>query len=237
MNESAQALRDWPFPCHHLAYENAEVLLPLTDARNAAAEKATGDLLLFLDVDCIPAREMVAEYEKAYAQVPNAIAMGNVHYLPEKITADWTEDLLKRQSEPHPNRDITELASLTKEKSYGRFWSLSFALSQDLFNQLGGFSSGYSGYGAEDTDFAWKAKAQGIDLCWVPKALAFHQFHDSVVPPWHHFESVIYNAKVFYERWEEWPMGGWLKVFADEGYINWTLKGDRLDVIRLPAQV
>ncbi len=236
MNEPAQALGDWPFPCHHSTYENAEIPLPLTRARNAAAKRATGDLLLFLDVDCIPAKEMVAEYEKACEQVPNAIAMGNVYYLSEKITTDWTEDSLRGQSNPHPKRDITGFRPLTKEENYGLFWSLSFALSHSLFNQLGGFSNGYSGYGAEDTDFAWKARAKGIDLCWVPEAVTFHQFHASIVPPWHHFESIIHNAKVFYERWGEWPMGGWLKVFADEGYIHWALEGDRLEVIRLPVQ-
>ena len=237
MNEPAQALGDWPFPCHHLTYQNAEIPLPLPGARNAAAEKASGDLLLFLDVDCIPAKEMVAEYEKACEQMPNAIAMGNVHYLPEKIAADWTEESLKAQSDPHPNRDITGVTPLAKEENYGLFWSLSFALSRSLFNQLGGFSECYPGYGAEDTDFAWKARAKRIDLRWVPEALAFHQFHTSLVPPWHNFKSIIYNAKVFYERWGEWPMGGWLKIFADEGYIDWALEGDRLEIIRLPAQV
>ena len=235
MNEPAQSLGNWPFPCQHSTYESAEVPLPLTGARNAAA-KAAGDLLLFLDVDCIPAKEMVAEYEKACEQVPNAIAMGNVHYLPKKITTDWTENALRMQSAPHPKRDITDFASLAKEENYGLFWSLSFALSHTLFNQLGGFSDGYPGYGAEDTDFAWKARAKGIDLRWVPAALAFHQFHTSTVPPWHNFKSIIYNAKVFYQRWGEWPMDGWLKVFADEGYIDWTLEGDHLEIIRLPTQ-
>ena len=236
MNEPAQSLGEWPFRCQHLAYEQADIPLPLPAARNAAADRATGDLLLFLDVDCIPAKGMVAEYEQACEQMPNAIAMGNVHYLPKKIATDWDERSLKKQSAPHPKRDITGIAPLTKEGNYGLFWSLSFALSHELFDRLGGFSECYPSYGAEDTDFAWKAREQGIDLCWVPDALAFHQFHTSAVPPWHNFNSIVYNAKVFYERWGEWPMGGWLKVFADAGCIDWTLEGDRLEVIRLPAQ-
>lgn len=236
MNEPTNELGDWPFDCQHSTYEDTDVSLPLPGARNAAAQRATGDRLIFLDVDCIPAKDMLAEYEKACDQRPDAIAMGNVHYLPQKISSDWTENILRAESEPHPKRDISHLSSPTKEENYGLFWSLSFALTRDLFNQLGGFSDCYPSYGAEDTDFAWKARANGIDLIWVPQALAFHQFHTSVVPPWHNFKSIIYNAKVFYERWGEWPMGGWLQIFADEGYINWTLTGDRLEVIRLPAQ-
>ena len=236
MNEPAQEIGDWPFTCWHSTYNDSDEPLPLPGARNAAAQRATGDRLLFLDVDCIPARTMLAEYDKACDQRPDAIAMGNVHYLPHKISNNWTEDLLREKSEPHPKRDISNLSSLAKEENYGLFWSLSFALSRDLFDGLGGFSSCYPSYGAEDTDFAWKARAQGIDLIWVPEALAFHQFHPSPVPPWHNFKSITYNAKVFYERWGEWPMRGWLQVFANEGYIDWTLQGDRLEVIRLPAQ-
>ena len=235
MNEPAQELGNWPFDCQHSTYADAEVPLPLPGARNAAAHRATGDRLIFLDVDCIPAQDMLVEYEKACHQRPDAIAMGNVHYLPQKISSDWTEETLRVESKPHPKRDISHLSSIEKEENYGLFWSLSFGLSRDLFNQLGGFSDCYPSYGAEDTDFAWKARAQGIDLIWAPEALSFHQFHPSPVPPWHNFKSIIYNAKVFYERWEEWPMGGWLQVFADEGYIDWTLKGDRLEVIRLPT--
>lgn len=236
MNESAQVLEDWPFPCEHSTYENSNVLLPLPEARNAAAEKSSGDLLLFLDVDCIPAEEMIAEYEKACKDAPSAIAMGNVRYLPEKITTDWTEDSLKAKSAPHPNRDIDGVVPLAKEENYGLFWSLSFALSRPLFDRLGGFSECYPSYGAEDTDFAWKARAAGVDLRWVPAALAFHQFHTSEVPPWHNFKSIVYNARVFYARWGEWPMGGWLKVFAEEGYIDWTMESNRLEIVRLPKQ-
>ena len=236
MNEPAQGLGDWAFPCQHLTYEDSDVLLPLPGARNAAAESATGDLLLFLDVDCIPAREMVAAYEKACERMPGAIAMGNVHYLPQKIASNWTEQILRKQSNPHPKRNLSGLSSLTKEENYGLFWSLSFALSRALFDQLGGFSDCYLSYGAEDTDFAWKAREQGVDLRWVPEALAFHQFHTSVVPPWHNFKSIVHNAKIFYQRWGEWPMGGWLETFAKEGYINWSLEGDRLEVIQIPTQ-
>ena len=236
MNEPARTVGDWKFPCKHLTYENADISLPLTGARNAAAKYATGNLLLFLDVDCIPAKTMVSMYKKAFEQIPGAIAMGNVHYLPQKIFSNWTEQSLREQSAPHPKRDVSELASLSKEENYGLFWSLSFALSRTLFEQLGGFSDCYPSYGAEDTDFAWKAREQGVDLRWVPEALAFHQFHTSVVPPWHNFKSIVYNAKIFYQRWGEWPMGGWLDTFAKQGYINWSMEGDRLEVIQVPAQ-
>ncbi|WP_300342830.1 galactosyltransferase-related protein [Nesterenkonia sp.] len=40
---------------------------------------------------------------------------------------------------------------------YELFWSLSFAVRREVFDQIGGFDAGYTGYGAEDTDFAQHA--------------------------------------------------------------------------------
>ncbi|MEM8501539.1 MAG: glycosyltransferase [Cyanobacteria bacterium P01_D01_bin.1] len=239
MNEPAERPTNWPFACHHYRFDSKEDRLPLAKARNFAAKKAKGDLLLFLDVDCIPGTSLIEAYSKACQQVPGAIAMGAVQYLQKAVDIDWqdpaTESFLRSQSEPNPKRDISDLESLSTEPNYGLFWSLSFALYRSVFDQLGGFSDCYPGYGAEDTDLAWKARAQDVPLVWVPEAIAYHQYHHSTVPPWHNFDSIVHNAKVFYCRWHEWPMGAWLKVFADEGYIRWSQAGDWLEVVRSPS--
>jgi hypothetical protein len=239
MNELAQPIDDWPFSCRHYRYDSNETLLPLAQARNFAASKAIGEWLLFLDVDCIPGESLVTAYQAACEQMPEAITMSAVRYLRQSIDIDWqtatVESFLQSESEPNSKRDISALKKLSVETNYGLFWSLSFALHRSVFSQLGGFSDCYSGYGAEDTDFAWKARAQNVPLVWVPDAVAYHQFHHSTVPPWHNFDSIVHNAKVFYRRWREWPMGAWLQVFADEGYIKWSPVGDWLEVVRSPS--
>ena len=239
MNEPAESLGNWPFACHHHRFDSGDVALPLALARNFAAQMATGDLLLFLDVDCIPGATLVEPYAQACTQVPEAIAMGAVQYLQKSMDIDWqdpaTESFLHSQSKPNPKRDISSLSKLSLETNYGLFWSLSFALSRPVFDHLGGFSDCYPGYGAEDTDFAWKAREQNVPLVWVPQAMTYHQYHHSTVPPWHNFDSIVHNAQVFYRRWHEWPMSGWLKVFADEGYIRWSLAGDELEVLQSPS--
>lgn len=239
MNEPAEPVGDWPFICRHHRYDSDDTLLPLGQARNFAADQAVGEWLLFLDVDCIPGTSLVAAYEAACEQMPKAIAMGAVRYLKKTLDIGWQDEtiepFLQSQSEPNPKRDISNLKGLSKESNYGLFWSLSFALHRAVFDQLGGFSDCYPGYGAEDTDFAWKARAQNVPLVWVPDAIAYHQYHHSTVPPWHNFDSIVHNAKVFYQCWQEWPMGSWLQVFADEGYIKWSLGGDWLEVLRSPS--
>lgn len=238
MNEEpAELVEDLPFPCYQHAYNSDVSPLPLPRARNFAAEKATGDILLFLDVDCIPASVMVEAYGRASDQTAESITMGSVRYLQQTIIENWTEPALLSQSKPHPKRNISPVTPLVIEPDYGLFWSLSFCLHHNLFEQLGGFSECYPSYGAEDTDFAWKARARGIPLLWVPDALSFHQYHKSQTPPWNNFESIVCNARIFYRRWGHWPMESWLSVFAKEGYLDWTVEGDRLEVIRTPAKV
>lgn len=239
MNEPAEPIGDWPFSCCHYRYDSDKTLLPLAQARNFAASKAIGEWLLFLDVDCIPGESLVAAYQVACKQMPEAITMSAVRYLRRAIDIDWqtatVESFLQSESEPNAKRDISSLSNLSLEPNYGLFWSLSFALHRSVFERLGGFSDCYPGYGAEDTDFAWKARAQNVPLVWVPDAVAYHQFHHSTVPPWHNFDSIVHNAKVFYRRWREWPMSAWLQVFADEGYIKWSPAGDWLEVVRSPS--
>lgn len=234
MNEPTEPMGKLPFPCKHYVYRNQVSTLPLAQARNFAMQNATGDVLLFLDVDCIPSQWMVEAYAEAVAQAPDAITMGSVRYLNKTLPDRWTEPMLLSQSKPHPKRKISPVAPLIVEPDYGLFWSLSFCLRRSLFEQIGGFSECYPSYGAEDTDFAWKARSRGIPLLWVPEALSFHQYHQSKTPPWNNFHSIVYNAKVFRRRWGHWPMESWLGVFAQEGYIDWTIEGDRLEVIKTP---
>ena len=218
--DSVHAKKRWPFPCHHHTYIS-NVALPLPQARNVAARKASGDILLFLDV-------------------PESVTMGKVNYLHQDatfdLTVDCTDAMIRSQSKHHPKRDIDSIAPLIYESDYGLFWSLSFALTRQVFEQLGGFSNCYPSYGAEDTDFAWIARARGGPLIWVPDAVAYHQWHTSSVPPTHNFDSIVHNARVFYERWGEWPMGSWLANFVEKGYIEWLPSGRTLRVIERPQQ-
>ncbi len=234
MNEPAQSIGKWPFPCYHHTYQSS-ASLPLAQARNFAAKQSTGEILIFLDVDCIPDRGAIAAYQQGCNQALTSIIMGSVRYLQAPISADWTASSLVKQSQPNPNRDISSLSPLAIEPNYGLFWSLSFALRQSVFAQIGGFSECYSGYGAEDTDFAWKARQQNISLRWLPDAVAFHQYHSSSVPPWQHFEDIVANARTFYKCWGEWPMAGWLSTFTQAGCLEWTVEGDSIEIVGWPV--
>jgi len=215
MDEPPRQLHSPRFPIQVLGVED-DGILPLAAARNAAVAAAPGEELVFLDVDCIPAPELLDGYRQALAARPEALHQGFVHYLPAGVAeGDWTPEALLATGVVHPlHRDRPS----GEEIPHPLFWSLNFACTRATFARIGGFDEGYRGYGGEDTDFAFRAREAGVPV-YQTEARAFHQYHPTYHPPLNHFASILANARRFHARWGQWPMDGWLREFAAAGYI------------------
>lgn len=198
--------------------------LPLAAARNAGADWAVqrgADLLIFLDVDCLPAPELVSRYQDGYrASGFGALLSGPVTYLPPPPASGYRLDALAGLGRPHAARPDPEPGTLSPADDYDLFWSLSFAVGARTWQRIGGFCEEYAGYGAEDTDFAATARAAGVPLLWVGGAHAHHQYHPVSDPPVEHLDAIVRNAAIFRGRWGRWPMTGWLDAFEERGLIE-----------------
>jgi GT2 family glycosyltransferase len=198
--------------------------LPIATARNQGATAALDDgaeLLVFLDVDCIPGSSLITRYQSAAARPEHADALlcGPVTYLAAPGPSGYPVDV-DGLVDPHPARPNPEPDDIVGSTDYALFWSLSFALTTDTWHRIGGFCERYRGYGGEDTDFACCAAAAGVGMRWVGGAHAFHQYHPVSYPPTEHLHDILRNAEIFYERWGWWPMGGWLSSFEAAGLIH-----------------
>jgi GT2 family glycosyltransferase len=207
--------------------------LPLAAARNRAAALANYEMLMFLDVDCIAMRHCISLLAQALS-MHDALLCADVRYLgPDDARASWEEAALLTAGRPHPARSCPD-HGVREEKNAGLFWSLAFALRRTSFDALGGFDEGFVGYGAEDTDFGFRAAESGLRMMFVGQAIVCHQYHDNYEPPVQHVADIVRNAVRFRARWNRWPMEGWLEAFARMGLV--TLDKDRLKLVRMPTR-
>lgn len=198
--------------------------LPVARGRNRGAALAlqeSAELLIFLDVDCIPGGELIRRYHQTAAQPDhaNALLCGPVTYMSPPGPQGYSIAELQNRANPHPARPVPRDGDVLPTTAYELFWSLSFALTVTTWEKIGGFCERYRGYGGEDTDFAQCAAARKISMRWVGGAHAFHQYHPAIDPPVHHLDDILRNAAIFHERWGWWPMQGWLAAFESRGLI------------------
>ena len=203
-----------------IAVDRAPAGLPLARARNAGAERALAaraELLVFLDVDCLPGERLLPRYRAAARAAGPALLCGPVTYLPPRPPRGYPATGLGALAAPHPARPAPRDGVLRHGGDHAMFWTLSFAVTAATWRRVGGFCEEYVGYGAEDTDYGQLARRAGVGLCWVGGADAFHQHHPTATPPVQHLNDILRNAAIFHRRWGWWPMGGWLAAFAERG--------------------
>jgi GT2 family glycosyltransferase len=196
--------------------------LPLAGARNHGAEHALhngAELLIFLDVDCVPHPQLIARYAAAAARPGgSALLCGPVGYLSPEPKGGYRLESLSELAVPPPARPLPHTTDLLPATDPRLFWSLSFAVGAEDWRRIGGFCETYEGYGAEDTDFAQLAIRAGLEMLWVGGAWAYHQHHSSGKEPvLEHARDIVQNANLFHSRWGWWPMEGWLAQLAARG--------------------
>lgn len=221
MNEKPCELPKTTFPIKSIVLQH-ENKIPLARARNFGVENTSFDNLIFLDVDCIPNKNLVKDYQGLREE---NLYCGQVRYLSKNSMCQLDFDNLDELSSPDPIRSSIDVLP------YELFWSLNFSCIRKVFEKIGGFNEDFKGYGAEDTDFAFKARENKIPLKNT-KVVAYHQYHDKYEPPLNHFEDIINNSLVFYKLWGRWPMEGWLSEFENMGLITWNKE---ITILRHPS--
>lgn len=198
--------------------------LPVARSRNLGGDRAVNlgaDLIIFLDVDCMPGPQL----GHRYAALPDhMVGLGPVTYLPESAGAPDPADL-PAFTDPHPTRPFPSkgFRRLAKHE-FGYFWSLSFALSAELWCHLredfGGFDEQFTGYGVEDTDFGHRLLYRRVPVVLVAGAHAYHRWHPVSDPPVEHVDDLLRNGALYAQRWGEWPAPGWFAEFERLGLVR-----------------
>ena len=233
MNDELPVLEGVDFPIKTAAINSDRNYLPLAAARNKCAEIATGEKIIFFDVDCIAHPDLIKIFAR-HLQQEDAIYQCSIRYLsPSWQQNNWTYNSLQNQSSFHPLQGNEIIDYQRTKHPYELFWSLCFGIRKKTFIDLGGFDDRFKGYGGEDTDFAFTARSQSVPLYKIG-ALAYHQFHPSYSPPLNHLAEIVRNALVFERKWHILPMKKWLDRFVEMGYIK--LQDKNIKIIKYPTE-
>lgn len=131
------------------------------EARNRGVDTARGDLLLFTDADCRPAGDWIRRLGAALDEYP--VVGGGVRF---SLTGNrWAV-----------GDNIASFHELLADRpaatSSGPVGTLNLGLRRAAWDRVGGFDEGL--VTSEDYDWYLRARAEGLDVRFEPKALVEH---------------------------------------------------------------
>ena len=150
----------------------------LPAARNAGFEASKGNILVFLDSDCVVGRDLVAKL------------IGPLQNPEVGVTQPWWDNINKDRLVPSLIFKIYEyLVPDTKYPDY--FWGYCFAIRRELLERVGGFDP-RTGIGAEDVELAHRIIKGGYKISLMKELRVRHLFRQSLIA---HIKRHIKTAK------------------------------------------
>lgn len=130
-------------------------------ARNTGMATATGDVLFFIDADCLPTDPdlLIAHLEVTSAETCSA----------GTVTSEGGRFWDRYQ----------KVGASRRQRAGGvaAFSSANFMIGRDAMHRIGGFDPAFLGYGFEDRDLALRLEAAGIRVQENPRATVSHEDH------------------------------------------------------------
>ncbi len=155
-------------------------------ARNAGAQAADGEILLFTDADCEPTPTWVHEMLKPFSADSSTIGVKGAYYC--------------KQTEPVAR--FTQLELEDKYDEMAQHETISFidtyaaGYRRSAFLEHGGFDQTLTYSLLEDQDFSFRLAAAGCKMVFAPRARVYHRH--------------VTEAGRYY--WRKWTIGKWKTV-------------------------
>jgi len=150
-------------------------------ARNLGARRAIGDVLLFIDADCMPSPHLLKRHSSWHARSRGLAVIGGRRFADTTdidiaaMEAGWeTVDPIARTDwRSVLYRRTSNLRWGTE--AYRAFLSGNVSLRRADFEIAGGFDQQFARWGGEDTELGWRLSEMGLLLVPDDAAAIYHQ--------------------------------------------------------------
>lgn len=174
-------------------FEPIQVILPenmgRAAARNRGIERATGDVLIFLDDDRLAEPDFIQKHMSYHEKRPSVV-------LGERLDINYTEEQVEELMNRYTIEEVIEKLRkdayvevyyrikkifLTKICTPIRYLGLmtgNVSIHKSFIDSIGGFDENYKGWGYEDTDLAYRLKQQKIKYITDYSIRCYHLLHE-----------------------------------------------------------
>ncbi len=143
-------------------------------ARNRGASAARGEILAFLDSDCVASEQWLVEIVEAFADPSVAAVGGRVDGMRTSSALDRYEAQMSSLSLGARGRS----AQLGSDTFY--LPSCNLLVRRSAFMDVGGFREEL--HVAEDVDLSWRLRDQGCTIAYVPRGRVLHEHRNRLGP-------------------------------------------------------